>query len=235
MTTVKEQDAKQRILAAATELFSQKGFDATGVSEIAKEAQVNKALIYYYFENKEAILDSLIDAMLSNVSTLTLKFARECLGPMIQAGTLRLEDERFLFADEQALESFSAELHRYYKEIVDYTLDRRAIVRILMYESLKGGKHQTSLFRLMELLEKRPGNSNELPEGAVSQADSYREDTVFYEFFFSIIPLVSIAAYFDEYQAKSELSDQRLRELALQSYLAHAKSIHADRFIVLES
>lgn len=96
MTTVKEQDAKQRILAAATELFSQKGFDATGVSEIAKEAQVNKALIYYYFENKEAILDSLIDAMLSNVSTLTLKFARECLGPMIQAGTLRLEDERFL-------------------------------------------------------------------------------------------------------------------------------------------
>lgn len=34
-----EQDSKLRILHAATQLFSQKGYDATGVNEIAKKSQ----------------------------------------------------------------------------------------------------------------------------------------------------------------------------------------------------
>jgi AcrR family transcriptional regulator len=41
-------DARERIIKAATQLFSQKGYDATRVSDIATAADVNKALIYYY-------------------------------------------------------------------------------------------------------------------------------------------------------------------------------------------
>lgn len=54
------QQPKQRILDAAVNLFAEKGFDATSVDEIAKLAEVNKAMIYYYFSSKEGLLSSII-------------------------------------------------------------------------------------------------------------------------------------------------------------------------------
>lgn len=49
-------NSKDRILEAALKLFSEQGFNGTSVKEIANEADVSKALIYYNFESKEAIL-----------------------------------------------------------------------------------------------------------------------------------------------------------------------------------
>jgi AcrR family transcriptional regulator len=48
-----------KILQAAEEVFAEKGFDGARVDEIAKRANVNKALIYYYYESKEQILEEL--------------------------------------------------------------------------------------------------------------------------------------------------------------------------------
>lgn len=230
-----EQEPKLRILHAATTLFSQKGYDATGVNEIAKAAQVNKALIYYYFENKGAILDSLIHSLMSSIYEITISFASDCLGTMTKDESLVIEEDRFLFVNHKAMEDFTAKLHRYYKEVVDYTLDNRAIVRILLFESLKGVKHESSLFRFMELMEKRLDDPLYRTVQIGQPNFNYHEATVFYEFFFSIIPLVGIAAYYDEYQAKSHLSDERLRELALQSYMAHAQTNNVQKFFVAES
>ncbi len=52
-------DARERILHIAEEMFAKKGYDGTSVNEIAKEAEVNKALIYYYFESKKDLLNTL--------------------------------------------------------------------------------------------------------------------------------------------------------------------------------
>ena len=46
---------KQKILTNAMQLFSQKGFNATTVDDIANSSGVNKALIYYYFKSKAAL------------------------------------------------------------------------------------------------------------------------------------------------------------------------------------
>jgi AcrR family transcriptional regulator len=43
-------EARERIIKAAIQLFSQKGYDATRVNDIASTANVNKALIYYYLK-----------------------------------------------------------------------------------------------------------------------------------------------------------------------------------------
>ena len=51
---------EERILEAATELFALKGYDATGVNEIAEKANVSKPLVYYYFKSKKNILEELI-------------------------------------------------------------------------------------------------------------------------------------------------------------------------------
>jgi AcrR family transcriptional regulator len=47
--------ARQRLLAAALELFTRKGYAATTVREIVAAAGVSKPVLYYYFTNKEGI------------------------------------------------------------------------------------------------------------------------------------------------------------------------------------
>jgi len=56
---MKDNSSKYRIKKVAEDLFSKNGFDGTSVDSIAKKANVNKALIYYYFENKDDILLSI--------------------------------------------------------------------------------------------------------------------------------------------------------------------------------
>jgi TetR/AcrR family transcriptional regulator len=47
--------ARDRLLAAATDLFSRKGYSATTTREIVAAAGVTKPVLYYYFRNKEGI------------------------------------------------------------------------------------------------------------------------------------------------------------------------------------
>ena len=53
-------DARTRILDAAEELFAGDGFEATPTSRIAEQAGVAKALLFYYFPRKDALLAALI-------------------------------------------------------------------------------------------------------------------------------------------------------------------------------
>lgn len=54
---------KASILAAAARLFGANGFSETSVDDVAKAAGVNKALIYYYFRNKEELALTLFRSM----------------------------------------------------------------------------------------------------------------------------------------------------------------------------
>jgi TetR/AcrR family transcriptional regulator, cholesterol catabolism regulator len=47
---------RQNIISCAVKLFWQKGYDGTSVQDISDAAKVNKAAIYYYFENKSVLL-----------------------------------------------------------------------------------------------------------------------------------------------------------------------------------
>ena len=94
-----KEEAKERIIAASIKLFSEKGFDGTRVNEIAESADVNKALIYYYFENKEAILDQLSNQILNNVNSLSTTFVQKSILQMIQDGRLRIMKDRLHFAN----------------------------------------------------------------------------------------------------------------------------------------
>ena len=53
---------KQGILDAALELFSVQGYEATSISQLAEAVGIRKASLYSHFENKQAILDTLIQA-----------------------------------------------------------------------------------------------------------------------------------------------------------------------------
>jgi AcrR family transcriptional regulator len=55
--------ARERILAAAEELFAESGFDATPTSKIATLAKVPKGLVHYYFQKKQDLLTALVDLL----------------------------------------------------------------------------------------------------------------------------------------------------------------------------
>ena len=51
---------EQGILDAALELFSVQGYEATSISQLAEAVGIRKASLYSHFENKQEILDALI-------------------------------------------------------------------------------------------------------------------------------------------------------------------------------
>lgn len=52
--------AQQRLLEAALDLFSRKGYAATSVRELVEAAGVTKPVLYYYFKNKEGLYLTLV-------------------------------------------------------------------------------------------------------------------------------------------------------------------------------
>lgn len=54
-------DAKREtILKKSAELFARAGYDGTSLTDIAKACGTSKALLYHYYENKEALLSDII-------------------------------------------------------------------------------------------------------------------------------------------------------------------------------
>ncbi|MDD6735518.1 MAG: TetR/AcrR family transcriptional regulator, partial [Clostridiales bacterium] len=68
-------NTKQEIIEAALDLFSAQGFEATSVSQIADAVGIRKASLYSHFENKQAILDALVQEVLKQYEKHSL-FAR---------------------------------------------------------------------------------------------------------------------------------------------------------------
>lgn len=52
---------RERAQQVALRLFTEQGYEATSLRQIADELGINKASLYYYFDGKEAILQSLLD------------------------------------------------------------------------------------------------------------------------------------------------------------------------------
>jgi len=55
-----KQQAHERILTTAEEVFGEKGFAAARMSDIARRAEVNQALIHYYFQSKEKLYQEVL-------------------------------------------------------------------------------------------------------------------------------------------------------------------------------
>ncbi len=53
----KDKTTEERILAAAKKIFVQKGMAGARMQDIADEAGINKALLHYYFHNKERLFE----------------------------------------------------------------------------------------------------------------------------------------------------------------------------------
>ena len=60
---MKQEDTKQRILSESLRLFSENGYDAVSVAEIASAVGIKAPLLYNHYKSKRDIFDSILKKM----------------------------------------------------------------------------------------------------------------------------------------------------------------------------
>ena len=68
----RKKSTKDKIFDVSVDLFSQKGFNAVSMREIGRKVGIRESSIYNHYQNKEAILDSIIDFFFSEIEASNL-------------------------------------------------------------------------------------------------------------------------------------------------------------------
>ena len=69
LKTEKSRKTCQKIMDAAREVFSEKGFNSVTVKDIAKQAQIGHGTFYLYFQDKKAIFYKLLEMVEDDLYT----------------------------------------------------------------------------------------------------------------------------------------------------------------------
>lgn len=79
---------EQRVRDAALQLFATKGFQATGIRDISKEAGISVASLYHYMASKDDLLVSIMEYGLTRINAAADKVIAEVDGPVPQLAAL---------------------------------------------------------------------------------------------------------------------------------------------------
>lgn len=96
------EDRREQIIDAAMSVFAQKGFARATNRDVAREAGITTGLIYYYFENKEALLQAVLEThspvqLLAQITPEMLEQPPEIFLPLLIQRVLGIvENEQFL-------------------------------------------------------------------------------------------------------------------------------------------
>ena len=98
-STLKRPDTRTAVFEAAATAFAEHGYDGVAVDDIARVAQVNKAMIYYHFADKLALYRAVLGEMLTNVGATVTAIAESSGTPNDKLDQFidrfaRLADER---------------------------------------------------------------------------------------------------------------------------------------------
>src|ERR1700739_3933826 len=113
------QDSRDEILKAAMRLFASRGFHETSMSEVAREARVSKALIFWHFKTKEELFVAVLN---------------------------RLLEPYFIdFAEEAAVMSERAQIEKLVELYLSFVRDNASSVRFFLAQMLHDQKLSESM------------------------------------------------------------------------------------------
>lgn len=195
-------ESRDRILEAAEELFSDQGFDGTSVNSIAKKAEVNKALIYYYFKSKDDILKCLFETLVDDITqVLTQDVIQEIKS--LEVGSF-FKDE---FIDAMMI------------KYMDFFVKRRNIMRVMVVESLKKGENGSLLFRFTDYLNSEQAKST--MEALEQKGVKFQIDNngiLVGKFFMGFIPMINYAIYYDRWKEYYNMTDEEFKTHFIKMY-----------------
>jgi len=137
-------DARQKILSSATKLFSTQGYANTSLAQVAKEAQVSKALIFWHFASKDDLFRTAVTDSLAPYSIDVL----EALSGLDELGQIgKLIDVYFEFVSQNVysvrfLLSLVVREEKNLDDVLDRTTELFRIYRNLLADILQTGREK---------------------------------------------------------------------------------------------
>ncbi|KPJ88101.1 MAG: hypothetical protein AMS17_06540 [Spirochaetes bacterium DG_61] len=197
-------NTKERILDVSEELFSEKGFDSTGIDEIARRVGITKSVIYYHFRNKEEILNTLIHRYFAEGMAFKKKLAEK------------------YFSDPQRNFLDMA------REIMRFSAERPRIAKIILMESIKDAERVP----IFELYEQRALLSAEWFKDKLKNIAVDLESGVMLEaFFMFFMPWVSYTVFEERWCGHYGMDVEKVREKFLSIVTEYYENIMKPKMI----
>jgi len=193
----KKENARKKIMKVATALFAKKGFDAATVDEIAAKARVNKALIYYYFKNKDDLLTKIFDNFM-------------------EEGLVRFQK---LFSRIESKEVFDSmdRVGEMMRILLGFMMENEELLKIMLMESIKGKRDP-----FLEIIKRQAGRELVgLVDEARSKGVTLDEDITqmwMTEFFTGSIPMMFYIIYRSRWAKFFNVDKEVLDEMFINAF-----------------
>ncbi|MCY8939905.1 TetR/AcrR family transcriptional regulator [Peribacillus frigoritolerans] len=143
------QASKEKIRAAAMEIFIKQGYYATSISDIAKQAGISKGLLYNYYKGKEELLSEMVEARI-----------KEVVEVMEEAFTLNTPREQLEHIINGAIDNIhqKPEVHRFYLHLQTQPESDEELIKyshLIIEENAKQFEFQCKIFESMGETEPR--------------------------------------------------------------------------------
>ena len=94
------------------EVFIERGFDGARMQEIADRAGANKAMIYYYWDSKEALFEAIVNETFAGLFQMFNRYLEtEVIDPQVVVPLLVQTHLRFLQENQHLLRIIVREIH----------------------------------------------------------------------------------------------------------------------------
>ncbi len=190
---MKSRDAvvsKAKILSVAEDIFSRVGFDGARVEDIANEAGVNKALIYYYFKSKAEILETLFTYLIDDSKKMLVKFT------------------------EKKPEILDEELYRkLFDTYIQFVTEKRKIIKVALAESAKAEQNLDVVMKLSNLI--IDSETEHLKKVYASKGMAFpgdKQDMLVMEFFTGLAPFFCYALFKEQWEDLYKIGEKELQD-----------------------
>lgn len=194
MTREMTESTKQRILEAAAHEFASKGFDGARVDEIARVAGVNKALIYYYYKNKEELL------------TLLFLEARDAVIALMKSGIM----QNIEYTNKDQIKSMIT-------AFLDVLEERQDVIRVMIMETAKRAPINKLVF---DILADIIALMFSIAEDRHVPIHPNMGHAMITEFFTGIMPILDYVAYHEIWMERFNVPEEVLRTQFIESFLS---------------
>jgi len=184
------EETREKILNAATAVFSHNGFAAANVAEIAEEAGVNVALIYRYFESKESLLHAVLDQFVNEATNFRKSFFKDHV-------STNTEEDLSLLAEWAW----------------DYLQDRHDLIRVILFELLNDQDQLDLIYKFFDsLLVER------LPTSLSDRNNEQTILLALASFFFGLIPFLMVTAVGDQWAEHYQIEQAHMKNNFVRAF-----------------